>query len=72
MAMPTDEPQAAPAPSARNKAPDPHADTPKIHGDHRQAERAVEKMAGFILWVANWQIAARIAAPEQSCADWPA
>jgi HlyD family secretion protein len=33
MAMPTDEPQAAPAPSARNKAPDPHADTPKIHGD---------------------------------------
>ena len=33
MAMPTDEPQAAPAPSARSKAPDPRADTPKIHGD---------------------------------------
>ena len=33
MAMPTDEPQAEPAPSARSKAPDPRADTPKIHGD---------------------------------------
>jgi hypothetical protein len=31
--MPTGEPQAEPAPSARSKAPDPRADTPKIHGD---------------------------------------
>src|SRR5260370_42516404 len=28
MAVPTDEPQAAPAPSARSKAPDPRADKP--------------------------------------------
>src|SRR4029077_9911316 len=33
MAMPTDDPQAAPAASARSKATDPHADMPKTHGE---------------------------------------
>jgi hypothetical protein len=37
MAMPTDEPHAAPAPSARSKVPDPRADTPKIHGEASRA-----------------------------------
>jgi len=45
MAMPTDEPQAAPAPSARSKAPDPRADTPKIHGDTGKPGALAKKWA---------------------------
>jgi len=45
MAMPTDEPQAAPAPSARNKAPDPRADTPEIHGDTGKPSALAKKWA---------------------------
>src|SRR3974390_357483 len=45
MAMPTDEPQAAPAPSARNKAPDPRADTPEIPGDTGKPSALAKKWA---------------------------
>src|SRR3974390_2774729 len=45
MAMPTDEPQAAPAPSARNKAPDPRADTPELHGDTVKPSGLAKKWA---------------------------
>src|SRR5258708_39989113 len=45
MAMPTDEPQAAPAPSARSEAPDPRADTPKIHGDTGKPSALSKKWA---------------------------
>ena len=45
--MPTDEPQAAPAPSARSKTPDPRADAPKVHGDTGKLERADEEMGAF-------------------------
>ena len=45
MAMPTDEPQALPAPSARSKAPDPRADTPEIHGDTGKPSALAKKWA---------------------------
>src|SRR6516164_1039716 len=45
MAMPTDEPQAPPAPSARSKAPDPRADTPEIHGDTGKPSAPAKKWA---------------------------
>ena len=41
MALPTDEPQAAPAPSARSEAPDP----PKIHGDIGKPSALAKKWA---------------------------
>jgi HlyD family secretion protein len=45
MVMPTDEPQAAPAPSTRSKAPDPRADAPKIHGDIGKPSALAKKWA---------------------------
>jgi HlyD family secretion protein len=45
MALPTDEPQAAPAPSARSEAPDPRADTPKNHGDIGKPSALAKKWA---------------------------
>jgi len=43
--MPTDEPQAAPAPSARSKAPDPRADAPEIHSDPGEPSAVAKKRA---------------------------
>jgi HlyD family secretion protein len=45
MTMPPDEPQAAPAPSARSKAPDPRADAPKIHSDPGEPSAVAKKRA---------------------------
>jgi HlyD family secretion protein len=45
MALPTDEPQAAPASSARSEAPDPRADTPKNHGDIGKPSALAKKWA---------------------------
>src|SRR5262249_35705921 len=45
MTMPTDDPQTAPARSARSKAPDPRADTPKFHGDTGKPSAPAKKWA---------------------------
>jgi HlyD family secretion protein len=45
MTMPRDEPQAAPALSARGKAPDPGADAPEIHSDPGVPSAVAKKRA---------------------------
>src|SRR5262249_55245146 len=40
--MPTDDPQAAPAPPARSKAPDGGAEAPKIHDDTGRSSALVK------------------------------
>jgi HlyD family secretion protein len=45
MTMPTDEPQATPAPSARSKPPEPQTAAPKMHGDTDKQSAPSKKWA---------------------------